>query len=235
MLNINAISYSDDFENLLKCEAEKAESMSLLHSKAYEKFSFLSVIINIPVIIVSSVIGFLSPLDLFEHQTILLGSLSIFVAILKTIDNYFDLTRRCETHRMIAISYSRVSKWIQLQLSLERDCRVIAKDLFDIISNDLQNIRESEPLIPDDIIRMFNNKYGKEHTSKPAITNGLTKIQINKNSNKKTIVDLLRGDIPIENKINYIQSPTNSTDTLSTDTNSSKSVELTLPVLNEIN
>jgi hypothetical protein len=230
----NSISFSDDFEMLLKCEAEKAESMSLLHLKSYEKFSFLSIILNIPVIILSSIIGFLSPLTLFEHQSIFLGSLSILVAILKTIDNYFDLTKRCETHRMTGLNYSRVSKWIQLQLSLEREVRVQAKDLFDIISNELQNIREGEPIIPDDIIKLFNIKYSKEQTSKPAITNGLTKIHINKNSTKKTIVELLRNDIPIkreesiDTKTNYIPSPTNSIDT-------SSNVSSNSLTINEIN
>lgn len=187
MNSLSHITYSDDFENLLKAEAEKAESMSLLHTRAFEKFSFLSVIINIPVIVISSIIGFLSPLNLFEQQAILLGSLSIMVAILKTIDNYFDLTRRCETHRMTGLNYSRVSKWIQLQLSLERDCRVSAKDLFDIISNELQNIREAEPIIPEDIIKYFNNRYRNEPTAKPAITNGLTVISVNRNSNLRSI------------------------------------------------
>lgn len=187
---MNSISYSDDFEKVLKDEAEKAESMSILHNNAYQKFSKLSIGLNIPVIIISSVIGFMSPLTLFESQQIFLGGMSIGVAILKTIDNYFDISKRCETHRLVGNAYGRVSKWIQLQLSLERECRVSAKDLFDIISNEMQNIREAEPLIPDDIINQFNNKYKKEKTAKPAITNGLTVVSINRNSINRPIFDL---------------------------------------------
>lgn len=182
----NIISYSEDFERLLKEEAEKAESMSILHNNAYLKFYKISIGLNIPVIIISSVIGFMSPLNLFTEQNIFLGALSIGVAILKTTDNYFNITQRAETHRLTANSYSRFSKWIQLQLSLERECRVNAKDLFDIISNDMQNIREAEPLIPDDVINDFKNKYKDEKTSKPSITNGLTDIKINNNSINKT-------------------------------------------------
>jgi hypothetical protein len=209
---MNTISYSEDFENLLKSEAEKAESMSLLHLKSYEKFSFLSIILNIPVIIISSIIGFLSPLNLFSQQAILLGSLSIFVAILKTIDNYFDLTKRCETHRMTGLNYSRVSKWIQLQLSLERDCRVNPKDLFDIISNDLQNIREAEPIIPDDIIKVFNNKYRNEPTAKPAITNGLTLVKVNNKNLKKETYLTKDFTISSESPRPFINLPLNEND-----------------------
>jgi len=47
----NTISYSEDFEILLKQEAEKAEAMSILHNKSYQKFSKLSIMLNIPVIV----------------------------------------------------------------------------------------------------------------------------------------------------------------------------------------
>jgi hypothetical protein len=175
----NKITYSNDFEVLLKDEAEKAEAMSILHIKSYQRFNRFSIMINIPVIVLSSVIGFLAPLQMFENQAILLGSLSIFIAMLKTVDNFFDFTKRCETHRMTSLNYGRISKMVQIQLSLERDCRIKAQDLFEMITNDLQNIREAEPIIPDPIIRTFNQKYGKETTAKPAITNGLTVVKIN--------------------------------------------------------
>lgn len=184
------IVYSDDFEAFLKEEGEKAEAMGILHYKSYESFNKLSIGINIPVIILSSIVGFLSPIPLFNDQAIFLGGLSIIIAILKTVDNYFDLTKRSETHRMIALQYNRISKWIQIQLSLERDIRISARDLFDTITNDLQNIRDSEPIVPQDIIEYFNKKYQDEPTSKPSITNGLTNIKINKSSTVPTAIQL---------------------------------------------
>jgi hypothetical protein len=84
---------------------------------------------------------------------------------------------------MVALNYHRISKFIQLQLSLEKDCRVKPQDLFQLIQNDLQNIRDAEPLIPSSIIKLFNEKYKDEPTAKPAITNGLTQIRINQKQN----------------------------------------------------
>jgi hypothetical protein len=82
---------------------------------------------------------------------------------------------------MTALNYIKISKWLQIQLSLERNCRINPKDLFDIITNDLQNIRDAEPIIPKTVISDFNTQYKNEETAKPAITNGLTKVKINKN------------------------------------------------------
>jgi hypothetical protein len=175
-----ALTFTNEFEELLKNESEKAESMAILHIMAHEKFNSLSLGVNIPVIIVSSLIGFLSPLNIFEQQTILLGALSIIVAIAKTIDSYMDFTKRCETHRVISLNYGKISKFIEIQLALEQECRINPKDLLNYIQNDLQNLRDQEPLIPHKIIEKFNIKYENTTTARPSITNGLTIVKINK-------------------------------------------------------
>lgn len=194
--NLN-ISYTDEFETLLKEEAEKAESMSILHNYSYIRYNSFSIYINIPVIILSSIIGFISPIDSFNNQNIFLGALSVFVAILKTIDNYFDYTKRSEAHRITSLSYIKISKYIQIQLSLEKDVRIKAKDLLDIIINDLQSLKESEPLIHKVIISQYNHKYKDEKTSKPSICNGLTEIKIN----KKNMLEIDKNDSKIDIRI----------------------------------
>jgi len=200
--NLN-ITYTDDFEQLLKEEAEKAESMSILHNYAYIRYNTFSIYINIPVIVLSSIIGFLSPLVLFNEQSIMLGAMSVFVAILKTIDNYFDYTKRSEAHRLTSLSYMKISKYIQIQLSLEKDVRIKAKDLLDIITNDLQALKDSEPLIHKIIIKQYNQRYKDEDTTKPAICNGLTHIKIN----KKSLIELNNNKHNIDIKIINPENP----------------------------
>jgi len=173
------LTYTAEVETLLKHESEKAEAMSILHLFSHRKYHRFSIAINVPVIVLSSLIGFLSTIDLrFSQQPIVLGSLSIFTGIIKTLDSYFDYTKRCESHRIVSLSYKKISKLIQLQLSLEREHRIDPQDLLDIIKNDLQNLQDAEPMIDQDIIRQFNNKYKDEPTAKPSITNGLTQVKV---------------------------------------------------------
>lgn len=195
------LDYSDELEDLLKNESEKAESMSILHSKCFKKFNRLSIYINIPVIVLSAFIGFLSPLSLFQQQAIFLGSMSIFISILKTLDNFFDFTKRCETHRLIGLNYLKISKFIQIQLSLERRNRISANDLLELIINDLANLRDQEPLITKDVIKDFNTQYKNETTAKPPICNGLTNVVIN----KKMILDKIDIAINTEDIKEYIK------------------------------
>jgi len=175
------VSYTDEFEQLLKDEGERAESMGIMHLMAGALYGRYSTYINVPVILLSSIVGFLSPITLFNSQSIMLGGLSLFISAIKTIDNYFDLTKKAEAHRQTSLNYVRISKYIEIQLSLERECRMAASDLLNLITNDIQNLKDSEPQIPSIIIKRFLLKYQSETTKLPAICNGLTHIKINKN------------------------------------------------------
>ena len=172
------ITYTTDFEIILKDESEKAEAMGILHTMSSAKYNSLSVYMNIPVIVLGSVMGLLSSLEMFDKQYILISVLSIMMSIMKMMDNYFNWTTRAESHRIHSLSYYKISKMIQIQLSLDKGFRMVAKDLLNVVANDLQNLKDSEPLIPPDVIVSFNLRYKEDETAKPSITNGLTKVKI---------------------------------------------------------
>ena len=80
------LQYDDQLENLLKEQAEIAESLSILHRNAHRKYNRLTNLINIPVIIGSSVVGFTTGLDLsyIDDINIILGIISVFIGVIKS-------------------------------------------------------------------------------------------------------------------------------------------------------
>jgi len=197
---IKEIHYNNDLELLLKEQAEQAESYSILHNLSYEKYQFRSNIINIPVIILSSVIGLLTGMNIQnDDMFIILSTGSIFVSVIKSIDSYFQLQKRAEGHRICGLTFSQISKKIQIELSLQRDQRQNPKDMLSLIKTDLKNLFDISPIIDTDIIDKYNNMYKNEsNVSKPPITNGLTHVKINvpieENKIKEEVVkDVLKG------------------------------------------
>jgi hypothetical protein len=178
---ITEIKYNNDLELLLKEQAEQAESYSILHSLSHEKYQFRSNIINIPVIILSSVIGLLTGMNIQnDDMFIILSTGSIFVSVIKSIDSYFQLQKRAEGHRLCGLTFSQISKRIQIELSLSRDQRQNPKDMLGLIKTDLKNLFDISPIIDPDIVNKYNNLYKNENNvSKPPITNGLTHVKIN--------------------------------------------------------
>jgi hypothetical protein len=178
------INYNRDLEHLLAQSAEECESLGILHLASYEKYNLLSNYINIPVIILSSGIGFITGIDLnYDKMNIILGIGSVFVGIIKSIDSYFQLGKRAEAHRLCALQYTQINKKIQIELSLCREQRQTAKDMLSIIKTDIKNLQDISPIIDKEIIAQYNLKYSKySNVKKPNFVNGLSEVKINMNS-----------------------------------------------------
>jgi hypothetical protein len=178
------IDYDTDIEVLLKANAEECESLSLLHRLSYEKFNNLSNIINVPVIVLSSAIGFATGIEIgYDKINIVLGVASIFVGIIKSIDSYFGLPKRAEGHRICSLQYAQFNKRLAVELALRREQRQNPKDMLNLIKTDMKNLADIAPLIDEDIILKFRGKYaddgGHYATHTANITNGLTPIMVN--------------------------------------------------------
>lgn len=175
------IRYNSELEQLLKENSEECESLSILHRISYEKYYRRSNYINIPVIILSSAIGFITGIDLqYDKMNIILGIGSVFVGIIKSVDTYFQLAKRAESHRICSLQFSQIYKKIQIELSLNRSQRVSAENMMNIVKTDIKNMQDIAPLIDDDIIVQYNEKYRRyKKVKKPNFVNGLTEVKIN--------------------------------------------------------
>lgn len=183
---LQEITYSPQLETLLKNQAEQAESYSILHNLSYEKYQFRSNIINIPVIVLSSVIGLLTGMNIQnDDMFIILSTGSIFVSVIKSIDSYFQLQKRAEGHRICSLQFQQIFNKIQIELSLVREQRQNPKDMLALIKTDLKNLFDIAPLLDADVIDKYNSLYKAETgVSKPPITNGLTHIKISEEDEK---------------------------------------------------
>ena len=183
---LHEITYSPQLETLLKNQAEQAESYSILHNLSYEKYQFRSNIINIPVIVLSSVIGLLTGMNIQnDDMFIILSTGSIFVSVIKSIDSYFQLQKRSEGHRICSLQFQQIFNKIQIELSLVREQRQNPKDMLALIKTDLKNLFDIAPLLDADVIDKYNSLYKAETgVSKPPITNGLTHRKISEEDAK---------------------------------------------------
>lgn len=181
---VDELEYDDHLEKLLKEHAEIAESLSILHRNAHRKYSKYTNLINIPVIVGSSAVGFTTGLDLsaINNMNIILGIVSVFIGIIKSLDSYFQLGRISETHRMVSLSYSQINKKIAVELALNRKDRISPKDMLSIVKTDIKNLEDISPLLPQDVLDEYKKEFGDlyPHVKKPNITNGLSPVEINK-------------------------------------------------------
>jgi len=178
------IHWNQQLEEILSQEGERALCYSWLHHKSQTMVSKYDTNIALPVIVLSTIAGTgsIASQSLFgqsQAASIVIGLISLSVGVMNTVSNYFGFAKRSEAHKISAMTYAKIHKFIVIELSLPRKERMKAKDMLKIIREQLERLAETSPQIPEPIIKEFNEKFhDQKDVSKPEITNGLDPIRV---------------------------------------------------------
>jgi len=178
------IQWHTSLEEYFASTGEKANCLAWCHKKAETLYSNRRTFIDLPVIVISAVTGFLSAgsTSLFNDakvSSIALGVASLFVSVLNTAGSYFGWAKRAEGHRISAIHYSKLYRALMVELGLPREERQHPASLLKSVRDQYDRLQEVSPLIPTEVIREFQVKFEKyKDISKPEETNGLEHITI---------------------------------------------------------
>lgn len=178
------IQWHTSLEEYFASTGEKANCLAWCHKKAEGLYSNRRTFIDLPVIVISAVTGFLSAgsTSLFNDakvSSIALGVASLFVSVLNTAGSYFGWAKRAEGHRISAIHYSKLYRSLMVELGLPREERQHPASLLKTVRDQYDRLQEISPLIPPEVIREFQVKFEKyKDISKPEETNGLEHITI---------------------------------------------------------
>jgi len=170
-------TWNPALEEIIQKEGEQSEVFFYLHNKASSWASFRNDLIQIPVIVLSTVTGFLSATSSLV-PSIALGAISVSVGVLGTINSYYKFSQRAESHKIISLLYLRIYKTIEVELALPIAQRTDPNTLLKELRQSMSQIGEQAPPIPDSIIAQFKITFKDATTSRPIIANGLDAIQI---------------------------------------------------------
>lgn len=184
---IGDVSWNTRLEEYFASTGEKAHCLSILHKQAEAVYNQRKNFIDIPVIIGSGVIAFLNAGSsaMFENEarisSIALGVGSLFVGVLNTIGSYFQWSKRAEGHRIAAIQYSKMFRFLNVEMSLPRQERMTPKELLKWTKDQYDRLQEISPIIPKGLITQFKKEFDKPqyaNISRPEEANGLEHIVI---------------------------------------------------------
>ena len=179
------VTWNEKLEEYFVEQGEQAHGLSLLHKQAEALYSYRKTFIEIPVIVISSVTGFLSvgSTSMFAGQemasSVSLGILSLMVSVLQTVGTYFSWAKRAEGHRLSSIQYARLHRFLKIEMSLPRDQRQTPGELLKYVRDATDRLQEISPLVPAQVIADYQQKYAKvTDIAHPPETNGLEKIVV---------------------------------------------------------
>lgn len=178
------IHWTVKLEEYFASTGEKAHCLSWVHKQSEVLYSNRRTWIDLPVIVGSGAIAFLnagssSMFDDPRISSIALGIGSLAVGVLNTLGSYFGWAKRAEGHRISAIHYSRLYRFITIELSLPREERMNPHDFLKYVKDQYDRLQEISPILPRSVILEFQRKFKHEtEISKPEEANGLEKISI---------------------------------------------------------
>ena len=182
----NIEDWSDEIEGLLSEWGEVAMCFAYLHNYSQRKYKSKYHHLQIPIIILSTLTGTANfatesyvPEGYKQGFSAGVGSLNLFCGILGTLLSFLRYSEIYEGHRISALAWSKLSRAIEIELSLQDIKRKPCRDFLKICRSEYDNLLESSPSVDLDIIRMFNIKFKDKYPNvrRPVICNGLKEIK----------------------------------------------------------
>ena len=180
-------SWNDSQEKLLKGIAERSNCMRWLHTQCNLKFESLNFYFTIPNVIISTLNGsftmslnslFPDP-DTQKVATTIIGLISIFSAVLITMNQYVKSQQMMEAHRAAALAYGKLYRMIMNELSIPRDQRSNGFDFLKIVKVEIDRLENTSPNIIPSVILKFNIQFASVNIEKPEIAGDLDPVEIN--------------------------------------------------------
>ncbi len=182
----NIEDWSPECEELLADWSEIASCYAWLHNYSQRKYKRKYHSLQLPIIVLSTLTGVSSfategyiPDSFKQTFTACVGSLNIFAGILGTLLSFLRYIEIYESHRIASLGWSKLSRNIEIELSLHDQKRKKCTDFLKVARAEYDNLLESSPMIDQDMINTFNEKFeGKyENVTRPLIVNGLKQVK----------------------------------------------------------
>jgi len=187
-------------EELLASWSERASGYRWLHSRSEKLYRCRNYTFTIPVIILSTLTGTANfAMDSFvpeENKQMAMacvGGVNIFAGVLSTLQNFLRYAELMESHRVSEVSWSKLSRDIAVELTLEPKMRKPAFDFLNVCRAEYDRLIEQSPPIDDNIIKRYKGEFNKLEPdfNHPHVCNGLHKCRIfepNENDKKANTV-----------------------------------------------
>ena len=182
-------------EELLKAISERSNCMRWLHTQCNYHFDSMNFYLTIPSIVLSTLNGgfTMSLTSVFPNAesqhvaAIIIGIISIFSAVLTTINQYIKSQQMMEAHRAASISYGKLNRIINNELALRRDQRINALEFLKLVRTEQDRLENTAPSIIPHVIMRFNTQFADSRIEKPEIAGDLDETSINVSTRNKIV------------------------------------------------
>ena len=199
---VNAESWSDNMEILMKQWGEKAAGLRFMHAHSGGKWKGFANKLAITGIIVTGVASTLSLAatsvnDPEVKNGILfgVGGVGLISTLVQSFKKFYNAEEKAADHSSVAKQFGSFYRYMTLQLGMSREDRDPADVLTTWALKEYERLQQEAPPIGGDSIALFNKKFDKNTQAIPDV------------AEDKFVIKVFNKDQQIElNKINVVSS-----------------------------
>ncbi len=123
--------------------------------------------------------------DSQKAATTIIGLVSIFSAVLITMNQYVKSQQMMEAHRAAGLAHGKLHRIIMNELALRRDQRSNGLEFLKLVRTEQDRLENSSPSILPSIIKRFNLQFADRNIEKPEIAGDLDETNVNQSSRRR--------------------------------------------------
>lgn len=167
---INANSWNNQLEDLMKSWGEKAAGNREMHDKSAGKWKKFSNQIYLPIILLTTLGGVTSfgtvNSDDYQYWMYATGSINLIAALLSGIHKFYAPDEKVQAHKDTARAFGSFYRYMTLELGMSREDRSNSEELGRWVRTEYDNMLKDAPSVSSDILDEYKKKH-KDDNNKP--------------------------------------------------------------------
>ena len=173
---LNAESWNDNLESLMKKWGEKAAGHRFMHDHASsswrsfsDKITFTSIIITT---IASSMSLVASSVEDPESKNVVLyivGAVGMFSSLMQSLKKFWDAEQKAANHNSVARQFGSFYRYMVLQLNLTREDRQSSDQLSEYVLKEYERLQQEAPSIGNNQIQLYRKTFKDSNQAVPDV------------------------------------------------------------------
>jgi hypothetical protein len=195
---INAQSWNDNMENLIKIWGEKAAGLRFMHNNSAESWKNFSNTLTLSSICITTIASgaslIVASIDDKDYKNTILyisGILGIISTFIQSLKKFYNAEEKSADHTSIARQFGSFYRFITLQMNLNREERLSSDKLSEQALKEFERLHQESPPISIKQIELFRKTFADSEQAFPDICEKKFNIKIyNKSYYSPNIISL---------------------------------------------
>tara|TARA_B110001452_G_scaffold267064_2_gene275606 strand:- start:3032 stop:3766 length:735 start_codon:yes stop_codon:yes gene_type:complete len=195
---VNADSWSDNMEELMKQWGEKAAGLRFMHADSggsWKKFANKLSITGIVVTSVASTVSLVatSVPDTNVKNGLLygVGAIGLFSTLVQSFKKFYNAEEKAADHASVSKQFGSFYRYMTLQMGMSREDRDPADVLSSWALKEYERLQQEAPSLGGKSVTLFKQKFSKSSQSVPDVAEDEFLIHVYKPSKNLKMVDVV--------------------------------------------